>query len=468
MKTIPTLALVAAATTVLLVPCTSWADDTQPDASSASAPAEKSSFWTRDTLLGDLGGVRPALEEKGITLGLQDTEEYWRDTSGGLQRGGSYLGQTLLTLNADTGKALGWPGGTFFMSGLQIHGHENTITDAYVGSLQTASNIEARRTTRLWELWWQQSFLDGKADVRVGQQAADQEFMVSEYGAPFINAMFGWPALPSADLPGGGPAYPLSALGLRVRYKASDSITLRGGVYNGTFMAHPDDAQQWDRHGTRFRLGDPPLFIAELQYDTHPASAHGEADGLPGHYKIGVWYHAGSFADQRYDTNGLSLADPASNGTPASHHGDYSLYAMVDQALWQKGARSVGVFARAMVAPGDRNPVDFSADAGIALTGPFSGRSNDVLGIGLGYARIGGRARGLDRDGALLDGAAPPARTAETFVEATYKYQIAPWWSLQADAQYFIRPGGGAPDPASSGQRIRNAFIVGVRTTLTF
>ena len=46
--------------------------------------------------------------------------------------------------------------------------------------------------------------------------------------------MFGWPMLPSADLPGGGPAYPLSALGVRVRARPIDPLTFLVGVFNGS------------------------------------------------------------------------------------------------------------------------------------------------------------------------------------------------------------------------------------------
>jgi hypothetical protein len=68
----------------------------------------------------------------------------------------------------------------------------------------------------MWELWYQQKFLDeDRLDVKIGQQSLDQEFMVSQNAIYFINTMFGWPMVPSADLPGGGPAYPLSALGAR-------------------------------------------------------------------------------------------------------------------------------------------------------------------------------------------------------------------------------------------------------------
>jgi Carbohydrate-selective porin, OprB family len=47
---------------------------------------------------------------------------------------------------------------------------------------------------RLWELWYQQAFGD-HLDVKIGQQSVDQQFMISQYGAAFVNAMFGFPAL---------------------------------------------------------------------------------------------------------------------------------------------------------------------------------------------------------------------------------------------------------------------------------
>src|SRR5208283_60753 len=102
-------------------------------------------------------------------------------------------------------------------------------------SLQTASGIEADRATRLWELWYQQKFLEeDRLDVRIGQQSLDQEFMVNQNAGLFVNTMFGWPMLPSADLPGGGPAYPLSAPGVRARARPINSLTLLAGVFSGS------------------------------------------------------------------------------------------------------------------------------------------------------------------------------------------------------------------------------------------
>ncbi|MDR3098665.1 MAG: carbohydrate porin, partial [Paraburkholderia sp.] len=59
-------------------------------------------------------------------------------------------------------------------------------------------------------------------------------------------------------------------------------------------------------------------------------------------------------------------------------------------------------------------------------------------------------------------------RSAETVLEATYQYQVAPWWQLQADFQYFFRPAGGIPDPQNVSRRVGDEAVVGVRTTIAF
>ena len=135
------------------------------------------------------------------------------NVTGGVHRGFEYDGLTTTTLQLDTQRAFGWYGGTFNVSALQIHGR--SLSADNLMTLQTASGIEADRATRLWELWYEQKFLDGTLDVKIGQQSLDQEFMVSQNALLFVNTMFGWPMVPSADLPGGGPAYPLVRAGRR-------------------------------------------------------------------------------------------------------------------------------------------------------------------------------------------------------------------------------------------------------------
>jgi len=155
------------------------------------------------------------LARLGMTLTIADTEEIIGNASGGTGKVWVPEGLTTATLQMDTQRAFGWYGGLLNASGLEIHG--GNLSEKTLQTLQTASGIEADPTVRLWELWYQQKFLDDKVDVKVGQQSLDQEFMVTQNGSYFVNTMFGWPMLPSADLPGGGPAYPLSALRARAQ-----------------------------------------------------------------------------------------------------------------------------------------------------------------------------------------------------------------------------------------------------------
>jgi porin len=425
-------------------------------------------FWTRETMLGDMGGLRPWLGKYGVTFQLTETSEYLANVRGGLGRGGAYDGLTTATVGIDTQKAFGLPGGQFNVSALQIHG--TNLSTRYLGTLNTASGIEAEATTRLWELWYQQSFLDKRVDIKIGQQSIDQEFITSQYSATFINTMFGWPALPSYDMPSGGPAYPLSALGVRVRGQITPQLTALAGVFDGDPLGNNPD----NLHGTNFNLHNGTLFIGELQYAINQPS-DGEMVGmnsnkLPGTYKLGVWYNNNRFDDQRFDNTGLSLANPASTGVPQSHHGNYSFYAVADQMIWRPDPdepRSIGVFTRLMGAPGDRNLVSFAANAGIVMKAPFKGRDDDSVGLAVTYIKVGNHVHDLDLDYRNFLNSPYGVRTQETTIEATYIYQVTPWWTMQADAQYTFNAGAGQ-NPNDPTQPLRNTFVIGVRANLTF
>jgi hypothetical protein len=63
-------------------------------------------------LLGDMGGLRPALGDYGITLGFNDTENLLGNVSGGVKQGATMQGVTTATLQIDTGKAFARDDGT--------------------------------------------------------------------------------------------------------------------------------------------------------------------------------------------------------------------------------------------------------------------------------------------------------------------------------------------------------------------
>ncbi len=315
---------------------------------------------------------------------------------------------------------------------------------------------------------------DKTLSIRVGQMAADQEFMISQYGSLFINHTFGWSTQPSADLPSGGPAYPLATPGVRVRVTPRDDVAVLVGVFNGD-PAGPGSGnpQLRDSSGTAFRLQDGAFVIGEVQYSINGGEG---ATGLPGTYKLGAWYDSQLFADQRFTAAGVSLADPQTQpGAPSAvgrnHRGNWSVYGMVDQLLYRPADAKdggVGVFARVMGAPGDRNLINFYTDFGVTWKGAIPGRSGDTLGLGFGLARISDTAVQLDKDTRAAAGGAYPIRRHESVLELTYQALITPWLVVQPTAQYIFNLNGGVPNPQQPTKRLGDAAVFGVRTGVTF
>ena len=144
---------------------------------------------------------------------------------------------------------------------------------------------------------------------------------------------------------------------------------------------------------------------------------------------------------------------------------------MIDQQIFRLAddpAKGVGLFARIGAAPGDRNLISFYADAGFNASGMIASRPDDLFGLAVAYAPISAAARGLDQDLITFAGATVPVRSSEMLIEATYAAQIIPGWVLQPNLQYVIRPAGGASDPNNPARPLRNALVIGLRTSLKF
>ena len=463
----------------IVLACPALGDDQpMPGASTASGatppgskdtddePAWAGGLATRSNLLGDIGGIRPLFDSVGVSFGLSETTEVLGNPTGGMKRGTILEGLTQMSIGVDLAKALGLAGGLFNVSALQIHGRGLSAED--IGNLDVISSIEADPATRLNELWFQQSFFDDRLDIKIGQQSADLEFITSEYEDLFINSGFGWPTLPAVDLPSGGPAYPLPTPGIRLRAKASDSFIALLGLFDGSPAGlRPGDPQVNDPSGTNFDLSSGYFLIGEAQYLVNREK---DAKGLPSTYKVGAWYNSNRFKDPIL-TNGATLpAEGPFAVTGGSRHGDWSAYGTLDQLVIRPSNEEdggLGITARAMGAPGDRNLVDVFTQGGLTYKGAF-GRPGDTVGIGVERAHLSSRARAGDVATAEVFGTFYPLRSKETVIEATYQAQIAPWWQVQPDVQYVLSPGGGLPDPNHPGHRIGAALVLGARSVVTF
>ena len=440
-----------------LLPASAFADPPAP------ATLPNPCTTTDQTLTGNWGGARDNLaKDDGIAFCVQEQSELFSNLSGGLRRGTTYDGLTTASVKVDN--LAGLEGLSFYASLLQIHGRGPTPN--LVGALQTITNTDATRATKLYGLWIEQSLLGGALTVRIGQEGINDEFMLMKSSANFINSSFGFPASMALSLPSGAPNYPLAAPMVRVQYTANDRLTVLGAVFDGD-PAGPGtgDPQLRDRTGTAFRLRDGALGLAELWYSV---GSDGE-DGRPGVYKFGGWYHTGLVNDPVMDRAGVPLASPASNGMPRRRRGDRAVYASLDQTVWRPDHdkdRGINVFAMAMVSPDDRNVSSFFAEGGLAWTGPFAGRAQDVLGLAVAVTNLSAAQRAYGADLVRFGQAAAPSRGSETVLELTYQYAAMPGVTLQPDLQYVINPGAGIPN--AMGTPFKNAVVAGVRATLVF
>jgi porin len=410
--------------------------------------------------LASIAAFKKQLADKGVTVGVNYIADVFGNPTGGQQQGAAYDGRLELVIDADMEKLFGIQGGAFHANGYWITG--GGLTSNYVGSLMPVTNTEAMVTVRLYELWYEQKFFDGKVGVRFGQIAADTEFLLSKYGALFVNGTYGWPAFTAANLPAGGPAYPLATPGVRVKLgQDSDPFSVLMAVFNGdpagaNCIGNP---QKCNAYGTTFALDTSPLAMQEFQWRYNQDK---DSRGLAGQIKIGAYQHFGAFIDERYDANGLPIG--LTGGDPGQLRGNWGVYGVWDQQilkLSEDGSKSVGFFVRALGSPEDRNLMNFYIDGGLNFAGLVPNRPDDVFGIAGAYGKISNAVRGYQ-----IDAGAYPVQDYEAQLELTYQAALMPGWTIQPDLQYIFHPGGNIA--TASGLPAKDALVLGVRTSMAF
>ena len=299
-----------------------------PTSATGSGPFGFLSTASRSSnLLGDMWGLRPFLSKYGMTLTVVENSELFGNLSGGVRQGFEYNGLTTATLQLDTQRAFGLNGGRSTPAPCRFM--------AAISAPQTSTRCRRRAASRPIAPPGCGSFGISRSsamtlDVKVGQQSLDQEFMVSQNASYFVNTMFGWPMLPSADLPGGGPAYPLSALGVRARAHVSDTVTILAGVFNGSpapnTIGDPQKSESLRRElpAQRRRAGDRRVAI-HLSRIGHPGEGGTRKTRSRALTRSASGTTARDFADLRYDRQRPLARQLPAAGAPATHRGDYAI-----------------------------------------------------------------------------------------------------------------------------------------------
>jgi porin len=419
-------------------------------ATSVSAPkglthTGETSFMDQNLMTGDWGGFRKTLENAGVKFTPTYIGEVFGNPTGGAAQGVIYDGLLNLPLDLDLDRMSegGLGGLTLHANALYIHGA--SLSESFVGDLGNTSNIAAYNSLRLQELWLQKWLWDNRISVKVGNIAVDCEFFQSASASLFINGTFGAFDLIAHNLPN-PPIYPLASPGVRIQCLPTSAFYVMAGVFG---MDNNSDMSTNNQNGTRFALTDSSgmLIMSEMGYLLNQSP---NDCGLQGTYRVGSFVHTAN-----YQTFASQAAAANGTGNLRSGGANYGVYGVMDQQIYSGGNEAISFFVRSGGAPSNTNFVDYYVDGGFNFTGFIPGRASDVAGIGMARAHV---SRDFS-DSQIAQGATP--FTAETVVEATYKVQIAPWWSIQPDFQYIVTPGG---EPGV----IPNATVIGLRTTVAF
>jgi porin len=321
--------------------------------------------------------------------------------SGGKNQGTTYLGLANLKAGFDTEKAGWWKSGEMFVNIGNTHGGKPS--EDLVGDFQGISNIEAGNLTFMYELWYKQHI--GNVEMVVGLQDLNADFAVSKNGAIFNNSSFGIHSSIADNI--STPIFPLTALGLNVKWNISDIIEWKNAIFDGT----PDDFEN-NPYNIHWKLSKEQGFltVSELQF------SNSILKDRTGTFKVGFYYH------QHNDTIDLEQR----NG---------GIYMVIDQQLTDK----ITLFSQIGISPKKMNRNNHYYSVGFNYIGLFSNRPADECGLALAYAGIHDNIVG-----------------SETAIEMAYNFIVNKYIYLKPDLQYVINPAG-------TGQKLNNALVGFIR-----
>lgn len=402
-------------------------------------------LWTRPRLLGDLGGARTDLANKGIQFDINFTQTMQSVVDGGLDTDTRYGGTLDYNLLFDLERMGALTGAIIKFRAESRYGESvNDITgqilsansDAFFPFTHTLDEDIPFTVTNLaymQSLSEHISFLIGKFDTI---DADPNEFASGRGTSQFMNANFTF--CPAISL-----MAPYSTLGAGIIVKPTHAVHISSVVYN---IRDSSTTSGFDDIGE----GAAWVTAAEFQYKL------GE---LPGGQNVTFGY---AFDSNFADLGERFVFTPGQGLAPATKDSTWAVTWSGWQYLWVKNPsdapihltngepdrQGLGLFARAGFADQDTNPIEWSVSGGVGGKGIIPGRERDTFGVGYFFLKFQPErlVNSLDSDD-----------HSQGF-EAFYNVSITPAANLTLDVQVLDSP---QPD-------VDTAVILGLRLGLKF
>jgi porin len=383
-------------------------------------------------LLGDWGGVRPYLFERGVRFDLQYISDNLSNIESDRNERFVSWNRVRSTIDIDFGALVGQSGWYFHATALwQGGGH----LDRQLGLLTSPSGMSSSHTFRLDSWWLEKRWLDERLTVRLGQFAGQDFYGAQHYAASFIFEPMGY-ALGNlfTDFESFDPP---STPAVEVRVVPIDHLYVKS-------MVIAEDRKPFSHNPTGLvpQFNGGPVSVFEIGFTPGKKASSVRAfdnvetrKGYSGLYQFGASYNPGEFT--------------TATGKPES--GNYLLYWMASQALWRidpEGARGLDATFAYDWSPPDINRNNTLLTAGLRFNEPLPIPIHNTM--SLGYVR-----NHLSSD--FRPNNATTWNT-EHGLEFNILLDIAPMVLLQPVVQYYANVGGGS----------ESAVVVGFRTKVEF
>jgi porin len=406
-------------------------------------------------LLGDLGGVRTDLENRGIYLRLNAIAEFAGNVSGGTQRGATSANQIAFQADIDWQRLAGATG----LSTHAIFVNRSGADDSHlfgdnVSPVQEIFGAGGNVAVHLVSVYAEQTLYGGKLDIAGGWMNVENDFASSPLYCNYMNnALCGDPkALPGGDI--GHSAFPDATWGGRIRVRPTPDTYVVTGVYEVNKGLYTDVA----RTGFEFDVPESDGVYVPSQFGYEPKLA---TDQLPGHYIVGFGYDSSRFKS-------FSSALPANAGMPTQfHHGNTQFWALADQMLVRNGdGDQDGIIALGGVINNNADNSTYAQQyfAGLLDRGFWQARPEDTIGLLFTYFAMSGALGKVQAQqvelGLPVSNSATGIQTNEMILEANYNIHVYRGVDFRPEFQYVFRPNAQA--------NIHNAAVFGFKASVEF
>ena len=413
---------------------------------SAPAPAADDGH-----LLGDWGGARTRLADRGITFDIGYDSELAHNVSGGDRELTRHADQWKFGTTLDLETLWGWRGASF-QAVMTHRSGDNLSVDAGLGTNQQVQEIHGRgQTWHLTTFALDQQFLDGRLQWRIGRLTVGGDF--ASFSCHFQNLTF-CGSQPGNIVGDYWVNWPTSQWATVLKLDTGRQTYVQLGAYQVNPRYIDDEYARRNGWKLDFPSGTTGALIP-LELGWTPGH-----DGLPGSYKVGGWYDTSGGDDLRLDRDRRPLA--LTGGEPLQRDARYGAYLNFEQQVsGQAEGSGTHVFLNISQADRATAATDRQVSLGIRHVGPF-GREDDMLGIAVGATHANPRAAEHQRLYNRLhpDDAAPVLHGNEYVAELLYAWRPLPAVTIRPNLQYVVRPGATSEHG--------DVFVAGLKSSIVF